>query len=413
MGLLSDYKHMGEPVGEPINFSDLTPEGIITLFGQSCYDELVKSKLQKNEIITTQETVLPEIKSDEIKPTENKPTENKPTENKPTENKPDEPEIQSPDTVIPTESKQNKLTLDQKQESLLCLVEIKLNELTVPLLKGKCKAVGLGCSGNKQELISSLIPDFLKLCTYIRNMKIQDLKKVAKTYEIKTLTSAKKEDIVLSILQHFTNNLILSVDNIKVAVESGDNDNASDSVQKPVKVLKSKQDSVNPSETDNHVKTIKPVEIAKTTRTVKTVKTVNLVESCKPEPRDKEPRDKEPRDKEPRDKEPRDKEPAGEKFQLDEEKKKDDKKKKQSIPKQVKIIVWNHYIGEDIIKHKCLCCKKVTISITNFDVGHVLSEKNGGTHEINNLRPICGACNHSMGTENMTEFVIKYGLYIG
>jgi len=77
------------------------------------------------------------------------------------------------------------------------------------------------------------------------------------------------------------------------------------------------------------------------------------------------------------------------------------------------MIVWNHYIGEDIIKHKCLCCKKVTISNTNFEVGHVLSEKNGGTHEINNLRPICFACNHSMGPENMIDFVVKFGLYIG
>ena len=84
-------------------------------------------------------------------------------------------------------------------------------------------------------------------------------------------------------------------------------------------------------------------------------------------------------------------------------------KKKQSIPKNVRIIIWNHYIGEDIIKHKCLCCKKVTISNTNFEVGHVLSEKNGGTHEINNLRPICFSCNHSMGAENMIDFVVKYG----
>ena len=89
------------------------------------------------------------------------------------------------------------------------------------------------------------------------------------------------------------------------------------------------------------------------------------------------------------------------------------KKKKQSIPKNVRMIVWSHYIGEDIIRHRCLCCKKVLISNTNFEVGHVLSEKNGGTHEINNLRPICFACNHSMGTENMIDFVVKYGLYIG
>jgi 5-methylcytosine-specific restriction endonuclease McrA len=96
-----------------------------------------------------------------------------------------------------------------------------------------------------------------------------------------------------------------------------------------------------------------------------------------------------------------------------EEEKKENKKKKQSIPKNVRMIIWNHYIGEDIIKHKCLCCKKVTISNTNFEVGHVLSEKNGGTHEINNLRPICFSCNHSMGSENMVDFVVKFGLYIG
>ena len=93
--------------------------------------------------------------------------------------------------------------------------------------------------------------------------------------------------------------------------------------------------------------------------------------------------------------------------------KNENKKKKQAIPKNVRTIIWNHYIGEDIIKHKCLCCKKVTIHNTNFEVGHVISEKNNGTHEINNLRPICSSCNHSMGTENMITFVCKYGLYIG
>lgn len=93
--------------------------------------------------------------------------------------------------------------------------------------------------------------------------------------------------------------------------------------------------------------------------------------------------------------------------------KKDEKNKKQAIPKSVRTSVWNHYIGEYINQHRCLCCKKVLISNTNFDVGHVISEKDGGTHEINNLRPICSPCNHSMGSENMIEFVKKYGYYIG
>ena len=95
------------------------------------------------------------------------------------------------------------------------------------------------------------------------------------------------------------------------------------------------------------------------------------------------------------------------------EKVKKTKQPKETIPKQIKSIVWNQYIGEDVRKHKCLCCKKVSIENTNFHAGHVISEKNGGTLEIGNLRPICPSCNYSMGTENMVEFVKKYGLYIG
>lgn len=88
-------------------------------------------------------------------------------------------------------------------------------------------------------------------------------------------------------------------------------------------------------------------------------------------------------------------------------------KKKAAIPKKVKTDVWNTYIGADINKHRCLCCKKTLISNTEFDVGHVVSESIGGTLEIGNLRPICAACNHSMGTRNMVDFVKMFGYYIG
>jgi hypothetical protein len=89
------------------------------------------------------------------------------------------------------------------------------------------------------------------------------------------------------------------------------------------------------------------------------------------------------------------------------------KKKKQVIPKNIKKIVWNTYIGSEIIRHKCLCCKKVTIENTFFECGHVISEKDGGTLEISNLRPICGECNRSMGCKNMVDYVKTYGLFIG
>ena len=88
------------------------------------------------------------------------------------------------------------------------------------------------------------------------------------------------------------------------------------------------------------------------------------------------------------------------------------KYKKKSIPKNIKLNIWNTYIGEDIMKHKCFCCKKITIKIVDFEAGHVLSEFNGGSNEINNFRPICRNCNLSMGTMHMEDYIKKYGLYI-
>ena len=87
--------------------------------------------------------------------------------------------------------------------------------------------------------------------------------------------------------------------------------------------------------------------------------------------------------------------------------------RRRQLPSSVRDSVWNNYFGEDINKHRCLCCKKGIITNRYFHVGHVISVKNGGTDEINNLRPICPPCNHSMGTTNMVEFVKTYGYYVG
>ena len=82
------------------------------------------------------------------------------------------------------------------------------------------------------------------------------------------------------------------------------------------------------------------------------------------------------------------------------------------IPKKVRTDVWNTFIGKEIPIHKCLCCLKTTICMTDFQVGHVLSEHDGGSLNIDNLRPICASCNISMGTTNMKDYVIKYGYLI-
>ncbi len=79
------------------------------------------------------------------------------------------------------------------------------------------------------------------------------------------------------------------------------------------------------------------------------------------------------------------------------------KKKKFSLTK--KKIIWNTYFDEQIGKAKCYCCNITEIVQISFNCGHVISEANGGTDNIDNLRPICQSCNSSMGTKNMFEFM--------
>lgn len=43
----------------------------------------------------------------------------------------------------------------------------------------------------------------------------------------------------------------------------------------------------------------------------------------------------------------------------------------------------------------------------NFECGHVVSEKDGGNMSVDNLKPICGQCNRSMGSQNMNDYVKK------
>ncbi len=77
---------------------------------------------------------------------------------------------------------------------------------------------------------------------------------------------------------------------------------------------------------------------------------------------------------------------------------------KVSIPKSLKIKVWDKNVGENVGKTKCLCCNITDITQLKFHCGHVIAEANGGLTELNNLVPICESCNKSMGTCNLEEF---------
>lgn len=77
---------------------------------------------------------------------------------------------------------------------------------------------------------------------------------------------------------------------------------------------------------------------------------------------------------------------------------------RKSIPKALRNLVWNKYIGEEIGKTRCCCCDDRMISQQDFACGHVVAVARGGHDELDNLRPICNPCNLSMGTQNMDEF---------
>jgi 5-methylcytosine-specific restriction endonuclease McrA len=81
---------------------------------------------------------------------------------------------------------------------------------------------------------------------------------------------------------------------------------------------------------------------------------------------------------------------------------------KKAIPKSLKKLVWDTYIGETIGLSKCLCCNHQKIRQIEFHCGHIKSEVNGGETNIKNLRPICAQCNLSMGTMDMYEYQSRY-----
>ena len=140
---------------------------------------------------------------------------------------------------------------------------------------------------------------------------------------------------------------------------------------------------------------------------------LNIKDSCKKVLPKKEPIKKEyPINIPPKKESPKKESPKKESPKKDTSKKDTpikEKYKKKPIPPPLKRNVWHKYIGEDIGKAKCLCCKLADITQMSFHCGHIIAESKGGELSVNNLKPICQSCNSSMGTQNMNEYIEKYG----
>lgn len=86
---------------------------------------------------------------------------------------------------------------------------------------------------------------------------------------------------------------------------------------------------------------------------------------------------------------------------------------KKTIPKILKDLTWQKWVGDNVAKTKCLCCGVNDIKMNSFHCGHVISEADGGPTTVENLRPICATCNLSMRTQNMVKFKEQHSLGTG
>ena len=74
-------------------------------------------------------------------------------------------------------------------------------------------------------------------------------------------------------------------------------------------------------------------------------------------------------------------------------------KRKDSIPKRIREMVWNTHNGEKYTSKCYVTWCNNYINVFNYQVGHDIPESKGGTMDLDNLKPICGNCNQSMGNK--------------
>lgn len=88
----------------------------------------------------------------------------------------------------------------------------------------------------------------------------------------------------------------------------------------------------------------------------------------------------------------------------------EDADRKGRVRNNIRQLVWNTYVGAQRGEAYCYCCGSTRISPFHFECGHVVARARGGLDSVENLRPICGLCNRSMGTSDLHEFQRMHNL---
>jgi len=83
-------------------------------------------------------------------------------------------------------------------------------------------------------------------------------------------------------------------------------------------------------------------------------------------------------------------------------------RQRKAITQKMRRLVWVREFGETASTALCPACSKSSLSNDKphgFECGHLVSHKNGGEENVENLRPICAHCNQLMGTVNWDDYV--------
>lgn len=84
------------------------------------------------------------------------------------------------------------------------------------------------------------------------------------------------------------------------------------------------------------------------------------------------------------------------------------KRRRQYIPMILRAKLWMKKYGDGMCKQICSQCNFTEITPFNFHVGHIVSVKNGGSWEEENLLVLCPGCNLSNGSGNQENFKNLY-----
>lgn len=81
-------------------------------------------------------------------------------------------------------------------------------------------------------------------------------------------------------------------------------------------------------------------------------------------------------------------------------------KRKNYTPSEVSK-VWRNIYGNEFDDVLCKICESTKISFEDrrlWHMSHLISHEAGGTSDIDNIRPLCTICNHSMHKKSLIEY---------